>query len=794
MEKIRYPILAFDNVVFFPEVEDDILLEKDYNKKAFDYARESGIDPIFLLLKGDSIVPSVTDFYSVGVRLKVVNSLTEPSGESTLLSVKGVSLFSVHHIEDKGGFFVCEGKELDVKDGYDIFKSVAYVNEIKSLMNKNTVAIRKLVTVKYIEKAMRRVNNPLAFANNLIFALKLPVEEKQVLLETFNTEFKLKKIYEFLKDKVDKFRYEVEIEKKVRKNVEESQKRFFLNEKLKAIKEELGYTGENDLEKLKEQIENAGMSKEAYSKAMEELKRLETMNPASAEASVSRTYIQWLIDVPWKKKTRDNLDILRARKILDRDHYGLNEVKERIIEFLAVRKLNKTRRNPIICFVGPPGVGKTSLARAIAESIGRKFVRMSLGGVRDEAEIRGHRRTYIGAIPGRIIYLMKKAGTINPLMLLDEIDKLSSDFRGDPSSALLEALDPEQNSHFVDHYLDVDYDLSRVFFILTANILDTIPPPLRDRFEIIRIPGYTFNEKMEIAKRHLIPKKLAETGLKKFEPVIKDDALEVVIERYTREAGVRTLERTIEKLFRKCAVDIVENKRFSKGFEITEDLVYEKLGVPVYKTSVAEEKPQVGVATGLAWTPSGGDVLFIEVMTMPGSERIDITGQLGDVMKESIKAAFSYIKANYKKFGINIEKIKNTDIHVHIPEGAIPKDGPSAGITVTAAIFSALTKRELPNNIAMTGEITLRGRVLPVGGIKEKLLAAHRAGIYEIILPYDNEKDLQEIPEEIKNVMVFHLVKNMDEVIDILFNQQKSKGEKILPSDSSQEKELRDFE
>ncbi len=794
MEKIKYPILAFDNIVFFPEVEDDILLEREYNKKAIDYSRESGIDPVFLVIKSDNGEPSVTDFYSMGVKLKVVNSLTEPSGESTLISVKGVSLFAVQHIEENGGFFVCEGKELEVKDGHDVFKSLEYVGRIKTLMSKNTVAVRKLITAKYVEKIMRRVNNPSAFANNLIFALKLPVEEKQILLETFNTEFKLKRIYEFLKDKVDKFKYEVEIEKKVRKNVEEGQKRFFLNEKLKVIKEELGYTGEKDIEKLKEQIENAGMSKEAYKKAMEEVKRLETMNPASAEASVSRTYIQWLIDVPWKKKTRDNLDISRARKILDRDHYGLKEVKERIIEFLAVRKLNKTRRNPIICFVGPPGVGKTSLARAIAESIGRKFVRMSLGGVRDEAEIRGHRRTYIGAIPGRIIYLMKKAGTINPLMLLDEIDKLSSDFRGDPSSALLEALDPEQNSHFVDHYLDVDYDLSNVFFILTANILDTIPAPLRDRFEIIRIPGYTFNEKMEIAKRHLIPKKLAETGLKKFKPVINDNALEIVIERYTREAGVRTLERTIEKLFRKCAVDIVEKGKFTRGFEITEDLVFEKLGVPIYKTSIAEEKPQIGVATGLAWTPSGGDVLFIEVMTMPGNEKIDITGQLGDVMKESIKAAFSYIKANYKKFGINIEKIKNTDIHVHIPEGAIPKDGPSAGITVTAAIFSALTKKEVPNNIAMTGEITLRGRVLPVGGIKEKLLAAHRAGIYEIILPYDNEKDLQEIPEEIKSVMMFHLVKNMDEVIDILFNQKKEGEEKIVPSDSSQEKEIRDFE
>jgi len=794
MEKIKYPVFAFDNMVFFPEVEDDIILESDFNKKAFDYAKESGLDPVILLIKEDSLITSATDFYTVGTRVKIINSLTESSGDTLLVSIKGEKLFNVHHVEKKDGFFVCEGEEIDIKDGYDLLKAVNYVRKIRLLMKKKALILKNEFVLKYVKKATRNTNNPQVFVNNLIFALKLPPQEKQLLLETFNTEFRLKKVYEYLKNRVDKFKYEKDIDKRVRKNIEESQKRFYLNEKLRAIKEELGYDGANELEKLKEKIKEAGMSKEAFEKAMEEVKRLETMNPASAEASVARTYIQWLIDVPWKKKTRDNLDIQRARKILDRDHYGLSDVKERIIEFLAVRKLNKTKRNPIICFVGPPGVGKTSLAKAIAESIGRKFVRMSLGGVRDEAEIRGHRRTYIGAIPGRIIYLMKKAGTINPLMLLDEIDKLSSDFRGDPSSALLEALDPEQNSHFVDHYLDVDYDLSKVFFVLTANVLDTIPAPLRDRFEIIRIPGYTFNEKLEIALRHLIPKKLAETGLKKFSPKIRREAVEVIIEKYTREAGVRTLERTIEKLFRKCAVDIVEKKRFDKNFEINEKLVYEKLGVPIYKASVAEEKPQIGVATGLAWTPSGGDVLFIEVMTMPGNEKIDITGQLGDVMKESVKAAFSYIKANYKKFGINIEKIRNTDIHVHIPEGAIPKDGPSAGITIASAIFSALTKKEVPNKIAMTGEITLRGRVLPVGGIKEKLLAAHRAGIYEVLLPFENEKDLQEIPEEIKGVMQFHFVKTMDEVIEILFNKHYSKTESILPPQPSRIDELRDFE
>ncbi len=794
MEQLIYPVLVREKNVFFPYVEEDILLERDYNKKAFEYAVESGIEPVFLLMKEGAFFPSPTDFYLIGTKAKILNSLTESGGENTLISVKGVSLFNVKQIEERDGFFVCVGEDLDIKDGYDVVKALEYINEIKKLIKRNPNVARNILIIKHLDKASRKTSNPVAFANNIAYALKISPEEKQILLETVNTEFKLKKIYDYIKEKVRTFKYEKDLDKRVRKNIEEGQRKFFLNEKLKAIKEELGYTGENEIEKLKEDVKNAGLSEEAFKKAMEEIKRLETMNPASAEASVARTYVQWLIDVPWKKRTRDNLNIPRARKILDRDHYGLKEVKERIIEFLAVRKLNRTKRNPIICFVGPPGVGKTSLAKAIAESIGRRFVRMSLGGVRDEAEIRGHRRTYIGAIPGRIIYLMKKAGTVNPLMLLDEIDKLSSDFRGDPSSALLEALDPEQNAHFVDHYLDVDYDLSNVFFILTANILDTIPAPLKDRFEIIRIPGYTFSEKVEIAKRHLIPKKLKETGLKRFSPVFKEDAIEVIIEKYTREAGVRTLERTIEKLLRKCAVDIVEKKRFSKDFVITEDLVYEKLGIPVFKVSIAEEKPQVGVATGLAWTPAGGDVLFIEVMTMPGNERIDITGQLGDVMKESVKAAFSFIKANYKRFGINIEKVKNTDIHVHIPEGAIPKDGPSAGITIASAIFSALTGKQVPNRIAMTGEITLRGRVLPVGGIKEKLLAAHRAGIFEIILPMENEKDLKEVPEEVKNAMVFHFVKTMDQVIDILFFNSDERKRGIAHSSNSHVEELRDFE
>ena len=576
------------------------------------------------------------------------------------------------------------------------------------------------------------------------------------------------RLLEILEKETFAYRIEKELDLKVRTNLDENQKRYFLSEKMKAIREELGEDDINEIQILEEKIKDAGMSPEAQEKAEEELKRLKMMNTSSAEASVSRTYIQWFIDIPWKKRTRDRLDLTRARAIMDRDHYALADCKDRIIEFLAVRKLTHKSKNPILCFVGPPGVGKTSLAKAIAEATGRNFVRMSLGGVRDEAEIRGHRRTYIGAIPGRIIHLMKKAGTINPLMLLDEIDKLSSDFRGDPSSALLEALDPEQNLHFVDHYLDIDYDLSQVFFVVTANIIDTIPPALRDRLEIIRIPGYTFNEKLEIARRHLIPKKVRETGMKKFRPTFKTDAIEIMIEKYTREAGVRNLERNIEKLFRKFAVEAAGGK-LKAPVPVSTTTIYEKLGIPRFRNQIAEEAPMVGVATGLAWTSVGGDVLFIEVITMPGSEKVEITGQLGDVMKESVKAALSFIKANHERMGIPVERFKNIDLHIHIPEGAIPKDGPSAGVTMATAIFSALANRPVSNKIAMTGEITLRGRVLAVGGIKEKLLAAHRAGIFEVIMPEENERDLKDIPDEIKNVMEFHFVRRMDNVLKIMF-------------------------
>ncbi len=770
------PILPLADTVLFPEAETDIAISFPRLTIPFEYALSHGGKLLALTVREKNpnhLGPE--SFFAMGVLTQIQTFITEKNGLDYLCTIEGIKRFEVRNIIQKDGLFLAEGVPLAPQDQIPDVEALKLVRKIVRLFKQFPRLAKEKCEHKYFLRANRVAGRSQTFAELVAFALKLPKVEKQALLEIRSTYFRLLRILEILEKESFFYRIEKELDKKVQASVDENQKRYFLTEKMKAIREELGDDNVNELEEMENKIKNAGMSPEATEKVKEELNRLKMMNPSSAEASVSRTYIQWFLDIPWKKRTRDRHNLTRARETLDRDHYALSDCKDRIIEFLAVRKLTRKSKNPILCFVGPPGVGKTSLAKAIAEATGRKFVRMSLGGVRDEAEIRGHRRTYIGAIPGRIIHLMKKAGTINPLMLLDEIDKLSSDFRGDPSSALLEALDPEQNQHFVDHYLDVDYDLSRVFFVVTANIIDTIPPALRDRLEIIQIPGYTFNEKLEIAKRHLIPKKIRETGMKKFKPRFKTDAIEIMIEKYTREAGVRNLERNIEKLFRKFAVEAADGKLPSPVL-ISTATIYEKLGIPRFRNQIAEEAPMVGVATGLAWTPVGGDVLFIEVITMPGTEKVEITGQLGDVMKESVRAAFSFIKANHERFKIPVEQFKEIDLHIHIPEGAIPKDGPSAGVTVATAIFSALSNRPVSNKIAMTGEITLRGRVLAVGGIKEKLLAAHRAGIFEVILPEENERDLKEIPEEIKNAMTFHFVRGMDRVLDIMFGILKKES------------------
>jgi ATP-dependent Lon protease len=550
--------------------------------------------------------------------------------------------------------------------------------------------------------------------------------------------------------------------------MEKAQKEYYLNEKMKAIQKELGRKDEkgNEVDELKKKIESAKMPKDVEEKAIQELKRLEAMPPMSAEATVSRNYLDWLIAVPWHKKTRENRDLKHAETVLNEDHYGLDKIKDRILEFLAVRSLVKKPKATILTFSGPPGVGKTSLAKSIARAMNRKFVRLSLGGVRDEAEIRGHRRTYIGAFPGQIIQMMKKAGTQNPVFLLDEIDKMSMDFRGDPSAALLEVLDPEQNNTFLDHYLDVEYDLSGVMFICTANVLHTIPQALRDRMEVLQLAGYTEEEKVEIAKRFLAPKAVEGAGLTADNIVISEEAIRTLIQRYTREAGVRNLEREISSICRKVARKVVTE---GAGFKETIDgeKVTEYLGVPRFRPSIAEETNEVGIATGLAWTEVGGELLVSEATLMPGKGKLTLTGKLGDVMQESAQAALSYVRSRAPEMGLPEDFHSKLDIHIHVPEGAIPKDGPSAGITMATALTSALTKIAARRDVAMTGEITLRGKVLPIGGVKEKVLAAHRAGVKNIVMPRDNEKDLADIPKNVLDVLDVHLVSTMDEVLKL---------------------------
>ena len=570
---------------------------------------------------------------------------------------------------------------------------------------------------------------------------------------------------------IEKLNVDRTIQGRVKRQMERAQREYYLNEKIKAIQKELGRNEKSELEELKKKIETAGMTKDALDHAMAELKRLEMMPPMSAESTVSRNYLDWLLAVPWKKKSKEIRDITRAQKVLEEDHYGLEKIKERILEFLAVRQLVKNPRGSILCFVGAPGVGKTSLGRSIARATGRKFVRLSLGGVRDEAEIRGHRRTYIGALPGQIIQMMKKSGTVNPVFLLDEVDKMSMDFRGDPSAALLEVLDPEQNNTFMDHYLDVEYDLSKVFFITTANVIHTIPQPLQDRMEVLRLEGYTEPEKLEIAKRFLVEKQREATGLKPANITLPDESIVHIIRHYTREAGVRNLEREIANIGRKVARKVVKE---GKALQVTvkPENLQEYLGVLKFRDNKAEEKNEIGVATGLAWTEVGGQILNIEVTLMQGRGKLLLTGKLGDVMQESAQAAMSYVRSRAAQLGLNSDFYRHLDIHVHIPEGAIPKDGPSAGITLATAVTSALTKIPVRREVAMTGEITLRGKVLPIGGVKEKLLAAHRAGSQTVILPRDNEKDLTDIPESIQQELSIKFVETMDEVLALALESE----------------------
>jgi ATP-dependent Lon protease len=622
-----------------------------------------------------------------------------------------------------------------------------------------------------------RVDDPGKLSDTVGANLQLTIEEKQELLEIFDPVDRLTRVAEMLDIEIEKLNVDRTIQGRVKRQMEKAQKEYYLNEKIKAIQKELGRGEKSEIDELKKRIETAGMTADALEKAMAELKRLENMPPMSAESTVSRNYLDWLLAVPWKKKSKEIRDLKFAEKVLESDHYGLEKIKERILEFLAVRRLVKNPKGSILCFVGPPGVGKTSLGMSIAKATGRKFIRLSLGGVRDEAEIRGHRRTYIGALPGQIIQMMKKAGTRNPVFMLDEVDKMSMDFRGDPSAALLEVLDPEQNYMFVDHYLDVEYDLSQVFFIATANVLHTIPPALQDRMETIRLSGYTELEKMEIARRFLVRKQMEATGLSSEQVEFNDTGLNGLIQYYSREAGVRNLEREIGNVCRKVARQVVnaqggKDKTPPDKAVIDGDKLPELLGPWKFRDLLAEKKNEVGTAVGLAWTEVGGQLLTTECTLMEGKGKLTITGKLGEVMQESAQAAMSYIRSRATTFGLPRDFYRNLDVHIHVPEGAIPKDGPSAGITLATSICSALTGIPVRCDVAMTGEITLRGKVLPIGGLKEKLMAAHRHGILEAIVPHDNEKDLPDIPDAIKKTMKINFVESMDQVLKIALERE----------------------
>ena len=682
----------------------------------------------------------------MGCVANVVQSLKLPDGNIKVL-VEGVERArAVEWKEDKGFFRVVvkvlpRQKEMPADIEETMTRVVSLFEQYVKLSN-NLHYDAMIAAV--------RVDDPGRLADTIAAHLLVGVDEKQNLLEIVSPVERLNRIAGILEIEVDKLQVDRRIQSRVKKQMEKAQKEYYLNEKMKAIQKELGRKDDkgNEIDDLKKKIEQSKMPKDVEEKAIQELKRLEAMPPMSAEATVSRNYLDWLIAVPWFKKSRESRDLKRAEEILHADHYGLEKIKDRILEFLAVRALVKKPKATILTLSGPPGVGKTSLAKSIAKAMNRKFVRLSLGGVRDEAEIRGHRRTYIGAFPGQVIQMMKKAGTMNPVFLLDEVDKMSMDFRGDPSAALLEVLDPEQNHTFLDHYLDVEYDLSSVMFICTANVLHTIPQALRDRMEVLQLAGYTEQEKTEIAKRFLAPKAIEGSGLDEKNIVFTDEAIQTIIQRYTREAGVRNLERELSSICRKVARKVVvEGKTFQEN--ITPEKVTEYLGVPRFRPSVAEEKEEIGVATGLAWTEVGGEILVTEATLMPGRGHLTLTGKLGDVMQESAQAAMSWVRSKADELGIPKEFNKKTDVHIHVPEGAIPKDGPSAGITLATALVSALTRVPTRTDVAMTGEITLRGKVLPIGGVKEKVLAAHRAGIKTIIMPKDNEKDLADIPKNV---------------------------------------------
>jgi ATP-dependent Lon protease len=750
-------------MVIFPEMMHPFIVGREASVRALEDAL-AGDKKIFLVTQHDASVddPKPEEIYQVGTLANIVQSVKLPDGNIKVL-VEGTVRAKIIQVTSDEGFF-----RASIRVVTSPVESTPQLQEASSRVTtlfEQYVKLSQSLNYDTMIAAVR-VEDASKLSDAIAANLQIPVEEKQELLELFDPLERLNRIADILEVETEKLNVDRSINTRVKRQMERAQKEYYLNEKLKAIQKELGRGEANEIEQLKKKIETSGMPEGPQEKAMQELKRLEMMPPMSAESTVSRNYLDWLLAVPWKKRSKEIRDIKRAETILSEDHYGLEKIKERILEYLAVRQLVKNPKGSILCFVGPPGVGKTSLAMSIGRATGRKFVRVSLGGVRDEAEIRGHRRTYIGALPGQIIQMMRKAGTVNPVFVLDEVDKMSMDFRGDPSAALMEVLDPELNNAFTDHYLDVEYDLSKVMFICTANVLHTIPQPLQDRMEVLRIPGYTEQEKHQIAQRFLVPKEIEATGLTKANLKFTDEAVTHIIRHYTHEAGVRNLSREVANVCRKVARKVVAD---GKGVEIavTDTNINDFLGVLKYRDFLAEKKNEIGLTTGLAWTEVGGQVLSTEAMLMQGKGRLTLTGKLGDVMQESAQAGMSYVRSRTHLFGLPKDFYRHLDIHVHVPEGAIPKDGPSAGITLCTSIVSALTRIPVRCDICMTGEITLRGKVLPIGGVKEKLLAAHRLGFRSVILPKDNEKDLAEIPPEIQAQMSIHFVENMDEVLQL---------------------------
>ena len=761
MTETIYPILPLRDIVIFPHMIAPLFVGRLKSINALELVMEENKQIVLLTQKKPSVEdPKQKDLFKVGTLGNILQMLKLPDGTVKVL-VEGKSRCIIEKVNSSDEYTNAKIKFL--KDEEFVFDNKDILtNKLSGVFEQYAKLNGKINSD--ILSTISEISDPSTLTDTIVNHLLLNIEEKQEFLEMMNPMERTEKLTLKLESEIEILSTERKIRNRVKKQMEKTQREYYLNEQMKAIQKELGSSedGKNEFDEIEDKINKGKLSKEAKEKALSELKKLKSMSPMSAEATVVRSYIDWLTSIPWTKKSKVKTDIENARKILDNDHYGLEKVKDRIIEFLAVQKRTKEIKGPILCLVGPPGVGKTSLGKSIAEATGRQYIRMALGGVRDEAEIRGHRRTYIGSLPGKIIHGMKKGSTINPLFLLDEIDKLGNDYRGDPSSALLEVLDPEQNKTFQDHYLEVDYDLSKVLFVTTSNTLN-MPQALLDRMEIIRLSGYTEDEKLQIAKKHLIDKQMENCKLKKSEFSINDDAIKFIIQSYTREAGVRGLERQIAKLTRKIVTLIEKNK--AKSFSITKDNLIEILGVPIYQRLEVEKENLVGITTGLAWTEVGGELLSIEAVKVSGKGKVTATGKLGDVMKESVKAAEFLIRSKALDYGLDPIYIEKSDIHVHVPEGATPKDGPSAGVAMVTSIVSALTDIKIKTSVGMTGEITLRGRVLPIGGLKEKLLAAKRGGLKTILIPVDNKKDLVEIPDNIKDELEIIPVSSIDEVV-----------------------------